>query len=74
MQIRIKVVTRGDNSKIYYPQYKGWIFWHSYQICDMYYSYSKYYTSLKEAIEYLDYMIEYEKRQTTKDITYIKYP
>jgi len=74
MQTRIKVITSGDDSKIYYPQYKGWFFWHTFKIYDMYCSYSRYYPSIEEAQIYIDEMIKYEKRLETKSITYIKYP
>jgi len=30
MKTRIKVITRGDDSKVYYPQYKKFLFWHNF--------------------------------------------
>lgn len=74
METRIKVVISGDDSKLYYPQYKVWVFWRSFLEFTFYGSYAKCCTSIEQAQIYIDDMIEYEKKQTIKDITYVKYP
>ena len=83
LETRIKVVTTADGKSTYYPQYKGWWFWHSIQVgilglTDME---PACFSTIEEAQASIDDLLESEarhaqekKNRVVKQIQFVKYP
>lgn len=71
MKTRIKIVETFDGRVTYYPQYKGWFFWHDFNSVagyDYYVPWS--FMDLQSAQAFIDSKIG----QQTKPPRYVKYP
>lgn len=74
MKTRIKVVTKGDDSKVYYPQYKTFLLWHDFtsfnkSVTFDHQAYAEYY--IKDVVEK---ELAKKRKKKIQSIDYIQYP
>jgi hypothetical protein len=74
MKTRIKVITKGDDSKTYFPQYKTFLFWYNFTS----YSEVQSFDSQAQAEYFIKNAVEKElakkRKKKIQSIDYIQYP
>lgn len=80
MKTRIKIETRGNGDKVYYPEYRNWTTWPCWRSTDPFDSYGPFCT-LEDAQREIDRFLKAQKRihkarEALKvvNIEYVKYP